>query len=172
MAVIGTIRKTLGSGVILVGVAIGAFIVSDLFTGKRGSRNSVPSVGTIAGEEITAMDYNRRVEENIEIQRSNQNKEALTAQETFDIRQNTWSQYLNEIIMGKEYEKLGLTVTTEELYDLVQGPRPHSLIRQYFQDPETQQYNPELVINFLQNLDNMKPEVKQQWLNLEKVHQR
>jgi peptidyl-prolyl cis-trans isomerase D len=168
MALIGTIRKHSALAVILVGVAIGAFIVSDLFTGKRGSRKSIPSVGTIAGEEITALDYNRRVEDNIEIQRSNQNKENLTAQETFDIRQNTWNQYLSEIIMGKEYDKLGVTVTTEELYDMVQGPNPHKLIRQYFVDPKTNQYDPQLVINFLQNLDNMKPEVKKQWLNLEK----
>jgi len=102
------------------------------------------------------------------MQRTNQNKEDLTAQETFDIRQSTWTQYLNEIIMGKEYERLGINVTTEELYDLVQGPRPHNLIRQYFQDPNTKQYSPQMVINFLQNLDNMKPEVKKQWLNLEK----
>jgi len=168
MAVIGTIRKHSALAVILVGVAIGAFIVSDLFTGKRGGRNSIPSLGTIAGEEITVTDYNRRVDENIELQRANQNKENLTVQETFDIRQNTWTQYLNEIIMGKEYDRLGLTVTTEELYDLVQGPRPHNLIMQYFQDPNTNQYSPQLVINFLQNLDNMKPEVKKQWLNLEK----
>lgn len=168
MAVIGTIRKHSALAVILVGVAITAFIVSDLFSGKRGGRNSIPSLGTIAGEEITVTDYNRRVDENIEMQRANQNKENLTAQETFDIRQSTWTQYLNEIIMGKEYDRLGLTVTTEELYDLVQGPRPHNLIRQYFQDPNTQQYSPQMVINFLQNLDNMKPEVKKQWLNLEK----
>jgi len=168
MALIGTIRKHSALAVILIGVAITAFIVSDLFTGKRGSRNSIPSLGTIAGEEITVKDYNKRVEDNIEIQRSNQNKENLTAQESYDIRQNTWTQYLKEIIMGKEYDRLGLTVSTEELYDLVQGPRPHNLIMQYFQDPNTKQYSPQMVINFLQNLDNMKPEVKKQWLNLEK----
>jgi peptidyl-prolyl cis-trans isomerase D len=169
MALIGTIRKHSALAVILIAVAITAFIVSDLFSGKRGGgRNSVPPVGTIAGEEITLTEYNRRVDENLEIQRVNQNKESLTVQETFDIRQNTWTQYLNEIIMGMEYENLGLSVTTEELYDLVQGPRPHNLIKQYFQDPATGQYSPELVINFLQNLDNMKPEVRKQWLNLEK----
>jgi peptidyl-prolyl cis-trans isomerase D len=70
--------------------------------------------------------------------------------------------------MGKEYDKLGITVTTDELFALVQGPNPHSLIKQYFQDPATKQYSPEMVLNFLQNLDNMKPEVKKQWLNLEK----
>jgi peptidyl-prolyl cis-trans isomerase D len=168
MAVIGTIRKHSALAVIFIAVAITAFIVSDLFSGKTGGGSGIPPVGTIAGEEITLTEYNRRVDDNIEIQRTNQNKEALTAQETFDIRQNTWTQYLSEIIMGKEYEKLGISVTTEELYDLVQGPNPHSLIRQYFQDPATGQYSPELVLNFLQNLDNMSPEVKKQWLNLEK----
>lgn len=168
MALIGTIRKHSALAVILVGVAITAFIVSDLFTGRGKRGHAQPSIGTIAGEEITVKDYNQRVEDNIEIQRSNQNKPNLTAKETFDIRQNAWTEYLKEIIMGKEYDRLGLNVTTDELYDLVQGPRPHSLIRQYFQDPNTKQYSPQMVLNFLQNLDNMKPEVKKQWLNLEK----
>jgi peptidyl-prolyl cis-trans isomerase D len=166
MAIIGKIRKHSALAVILIGVAIAAFIISDLFTGR--GNNSIPAMGVIAGEEISATDYNRRVEDNLEIQRSNQGKETLTQQESFDIRQSTWNQYLNEIIMGKQYEKLGLTVTTEELYDLVQGPNPHSLIQQYFQDPATGRYNPQVVQNFLQNLDQMQPEVKKQWLNLEK----
>lgn len=168
MAIIGTLRKHSALAVILIGVAITAFIVSDLFSGKRGRGRSVPSIGTIAGEEITVADYNRRVDENIDIQKNNQNKESLTPSETFDIRQSTWMQYLNEIIMGKEYDRLGLVVTTDELYDLVQGPQPHNLIQQYFKDPATGQYSPQVIQNFLQNLDNMKPEVRDQWLNLEK----
>jgi peptidyl-prolyl cis-trans isomerase D len=168
MALIGTIRKHSALAVILVGVAISAFIVSDLFTGRGKRGHALPVIGEIAGEDITVKDYNQRVEDNLEIQRSNQNKGNLTPQETFDIRQSTWTQYLNEIIMGKEYDRLGIAVTTDELFALVQGPRPHNLIRQYFQDPATKQYSPQMVLNFLQNLDNMKPEVKKQWLNLEK----
>lgn len=166
MALIGTIRKHSALAVILIGIAIAAFILSDLFSGRSG--RGIPPVGTVAGEDIMYNDYNRRVEDNLEIQRLNQNRENLTQQEIFDIRQSTWNQLLNEIILGKEYEKLGLAVTTEELYDLVQGPRPHSLIRQYFQDPATGAYNPALVQNFLQNLDQMQPEAKKQWLNLER----
>jgi len=168
MAIIGTLRKHSALAVILVGVAIAAFIVSDLFSGKRGRGNGVPAVGTIAGEEITVTDYNRRVDVNLENQKANQNKESLTPGETFDIRQSTWNQYLDEIIMGNEYKKLGLSVTTEELYDLVQGPRPHNLIQQYFKDPQTGMYSPTVVQNFLQNLDNLTPEVRKQWLDLEK----
>jgi len=128
----------------------------------------MPEVGQIEGVEITGMEYNRRVEDNMEIQKSNQNKENLTAQEAYDVRNNTWNQFVNEVIMGAEYEKLGIVVTKDELFDLVQGPRPHRLIQQYFTDPNTGQYSPQTVLNFLQNLDNMEPEVKKQWLNLEK----
>lgn len=170
MAIIGKIRKHSALAVILVGVAITAFIVSDLFTGRgRGGRKrSIPEVGRIENVEITSMEFNRRVEENLEIQRTNQNKDNLTAQETFDVRNNTWNQFLNEVIMGNEYDELGLKVTTDELFDLVQGQHPHRLIMQYFTDPNTGQYSPQIVMNFLQNLDKLEPKVKTQWLNLEK----
>jgi peptidyl-prolyl cis-trans isomerase D len=165
MAIIGTIRKHSALAVILVGVAIGAFILSDLFTGP--GKQSIPPMGVIAGEEISASDYNRKVDENIKTQQINLGKEALTAEESFEVRVSTWDQYLNEIILGKEYEKIGLTVTTEELYDLVQGPRPHRLITQYFTNPETGLYDPEVVRNFLLNLNSVDPEVKKQWIALE-----
>jgi len=170
MAIIGKIRKHSALAVILVGIAITAFIVSDLFTGRgRGGRKrSIPEIGRIENVEITNIEFSRRVEENLEIQRSNQNKENLTQQEAYEVRNSTWNQFVNEIIMGNEYDHLGLAVTTEELFDLVQGQNPHRLILQYFVDPNTGAYNPQMVINFLQNLDNMDPDVKKQWLNLEK----
>lgn len=170
MAIIGTIRKHFSVlAVVLVGLAIGAFIFSDLVTGPKGSRsNRIPTIGTVNGTDILAADYNRKVDDNLEIQRINQGVEALSAQDAFNVRVSTWNQYLNEIIMGAEYEKLNLAVTTEELFDLVQGPRPHRLISQYFSDPNTGVFNPQTVVNFLQNLDQMQPEVKKQWLNLEK----
>ena len=45
----------------------------------------------------------------------------------------------------KNMKNLGLTVTTDELFDLVQGPNPHPLIKQYFADPATGQYNRNLI---------------------------
>jgi peptidyl-prolyl cis-trans isomerase D len=74
---------------------------------------------------------------------------------------------VREILMEKEYEELGLTVTTDELFDLVQGPNPHALIKQYFADPSTGQYNRSLIIDYLQNLDNLPADAKQQWIAFE-----
>ncbi len=165
MAIIGTIRKHSALAVILVGVAIAAFVLSDLF--KPRNRQQQP-LGDIAGEEISINDFNKKVDENIEIQKANQNKANLTAEESFNVRNSTWSQFISEILMGREYDALDLSVTTDELFDLVQGQHPHPIIMQYFKDPSTGKFNPQLVINFLQNLDKADPQVKKQWLSLER----
>lgn len=164
MAIIGSIRKHSALAVIIVGVAIAAFVLSDLF---RGGNQQAPPVGVIDGEEISIVDYNRRVDENLEIRRANQGVETLPAEEAYNVRVTTWGQYERDIIMGKEYEALGLVVTTSELFDLVQGNNPHRLIVQYFTDPQTNVFNPNLVLQFLQNLDNMDAATRKQWLNLE-----
>ncbi len=70
--------------------------------------------------------------------------------------------------MEKEYEELGLIVTKEELFELIQGVNPHPQIKQYFADPNTGIYDRRLIVQYLQNFDNMPPESKQQWIQFEK----
>jgi len=81
----------------------------------------------------------------------------------------TWTQMVRDLVMNKEYDRLGVTVSKDELFDLVQGKNPHQYILQYFKDPNTNQYNPQLVINFLKQLDQVEPEQKKNWLILEKA---
>ena len=76
---------------------------------------------------------------------------------------------VKEILMGNEYDQLGLTVSPEELFDQVQGKNPHRYILQYFKDPKTNLYDPALVLNYLKSLDQQEPKAKQQWLRFEKA---
>ena len=169
MAIIGTIRKHSGLAVALVGIAIAAFVLSDLF--KAGPRN-INNIGSIDGVEIPFTDFNYKVEENIEAQKINQEKENLSYSETFTIKQNTWQQYINEIIMNGEYEKLDLVVSGDELFDQLQGENPHHLIRQYFVNPETGRYDRNFVIQYIQHLDQLDPKAKNQWLSFEQFIKR
>ncbi|MBU2651167.1 MAG: SurA N-terminal domain-containing protein [Bacteroidetes bacterium] len=169
MAVIGRIRKHSGLAVILVGVAIAAFVLSDLFSARP---NQYKDVGEIEDVKISFSDFNYRVEENIEAQKINQNKENLTYDEAFVVRNNTWDQYLNEILMDNEYEELGLAVSSDELFDLIQGNNPHRLILQYFVNPETGRFDREFVIRYLQSLNQMTPQQQRQWVNFEKYIKR
>ncbi|MBM3405697.1 MAG: hypothetical protein FJY10_12515, partial [Bacteroidetes bacterium] len=65
--------------------------------------------------------------------------------------------------------KIGLTVSDEEMLELVQGKNPHRFILQYFKDPNTGAYDPNLVRNYLRNLDKMEQKDKDQWYAFEKA---
>ena len=87
----------------------------------------------------------------------------------YNIRQSTWNNMVKNLVMGEEYSKLGLTVTSDELFELVQGKHPHRYILQYFKDPKTGNYDPALVLNYLRNLEKMESKARDQWLQFEKA---
>jgi len=166
MAIIGRIRKHSGLVVIFVGVAIAAFVIGDF--GKKRYKGT-NDIGSVNGEVIPNMDFNAKVEEMIQMQKENSQNEKITDQETYNIRTSTWNNLVKDMIMGKEYSQLGLTVCPDELFDQVQGKNPHRYILQYFKDPKTGVYDPAMVLNYLKNLDKMEPKNKEQWLRFEKA---
>lgn len=165
MAVIGTIRKQSTFLVIIIGVALAAFVLGDFAKGGGASREV--NIGKVEGEEITIMDFNMKVDQNIESTKQQQNKERLEPDEVFRLKNDTWTQMVSDIIYQNEYTELGIEVTSDELFELVQGPNPHPLIQQYFTNPQTGIYDRNLVIQYLQNLDNLPAASKQQWFLLE-----
>ncbi len=167
MAVIGQIRKHSGLIIVIVGVALAAFVLGDFLQPRN--KYQANYIGEIAGEEIPIQDFNSKVEEQIQIRREQQQSDKLSEQDAYQIRQGVWSQMVEEIIMGNEYKKLGLTVTSEELSDQILGPEPHRFVQQSFKNSNTQTFDREMVMNFLQNLDEQKPDMKSRYLNLEKM---
>lgn len=161
MAVIGTIRKQSGLLIVIIGVALAAFVLGDFL--KPGSNRTVTNVAEVEGEDITYAQFNAKYEQNLEAQKRNQNKENFTAEETFRLRQQTWDQMIEQIVLSTEYSKLGLTVSAEELFEQLQGDEPHPYILQYFKDPETNQYDPELVRNYIKQLEQMDAATRSQW---------
>lgn len=163
MAILGNIRKHSGLVVTIVGVAIAAFVIGDL--SRKSSRHQT-NVGDIDGEEITYKEFEQKVDANAELTKQGMGKENLTAEELFTVRQNTWNQLVNEQVMGKQYEALGISISEEELTDLIQGPNPHRFIVQNFTNPDTKQFDHNLLVNFLQTLDQREPAVQKQMENL------
>ena len=166
MAIIGRIRKHSGLAVIFVGVAIAAFVIGDF--GKKRVKGT-NDVGSVNGDVITHADFNSKVEEMIQMQKDNNPNEKITDDQTYNIRQSTWNNMVKEMIMAKEDDQLGLTVSSDELFDQVQGKNPHRYILQYFKDPKTGAYDPSMVLNYLKNLDQMEPKNKEQWIRFEKA---
>lgn len=166
MAIIGNIRKKSGIVIIIIGVALAAFVLGD-FVRKGPERGN--DIGIIAGEAITHTDFESRVQKQEEQYKQQSGKENLSSAEILQIREMTWSQLVRETIMQKEYDKLGVKVGKDELFDLVQGKHIHPYIVQSFTDPQTGQFNPATVVQFIKTLDQREPEVKDQWLKIEKA---
>lgn len=164
MALIGKIRQRSGLLIAVIGIALAAFVLGDF--AKSGGKQEF-HVGTVDGENISIQDFNKKFEDNAEATRQQRQTERLSQDELFSLRESTWNQMVQQIIMQREYDHLGLVVSTEELFDLVQGPNPHPAIVSNFTNPETGQYDRNLVLNYLQNLDNMPPAAKEQWLRFE-----
>ena len=166
MAVIGKIRKRGGIITIVIGIALAAFVLGD-FVRKRPKDNK--NLCEISGEKITYVNFEKKVDEQLELVKQQTGKENPTTTEVFQIREQVWKNLVRDIILGKEYDELGIDVSAEELTDLVTGKEPHQYILQNFTDPQTGQFNPVAVNNFMKNIDQyeeQKPGTKVQWENL------
>lgn len=168
MAVIGRIRNRVGILIGFVGVSMVLFILGDLVTSNTGllKRNS-NVVGVIGGEKIRYPEFEKRVEkltENYKINTKNENVD----QNTQDmLREQAWQMFVTDNTLGKEYQKLGLSCSAGELYDMCTGKNPHPQIKQAFTDPKTNIFDPNTVIKFLKDLPNRDAATQRQWKTFE-----
>ena len=165
MALIGQIRKHSGLLVVIIGVALAAFVLGDFLKPRQAHHENY--IGEIAGDEIPSQEFFQKVSEQEQVTKEQRKTENLDPQDVFQIKQSIWNQLVQEIIMGKEYEKIGLSLTTGELEEQILGDNPHKYVQQSFTDPETKTFNREMVTSFLQNLDGQTPDMKRRYLNLE-----
>ena len=156
MATLQKIRDHAGTLVtIIVALALLAFIVGDLFKADGTFGSSRNNVGTIAGTAIPYQYYQARVEENTEIYKQNTQQNALESAVYDQIQDQTWEQLVRQYVIEEEYEKAGINVSADELFDMVQGNFVDPQVQQIpiFRDSETGQFDRNLVIQFLKNKD-------------------
>lgn len=153
------------AGYVLVGAiafAIIAFIVGDLIgTGKPFWEASQRVVGSIDGEDVSIDEFTPKVDQSIE-QFKQQYGGAVNPQMQAMAVDNAWQAEVANVLLGKEYARLGLTVSSVELFDLIQGKNPSPLIMQYFGNPQTGQFDRAGVISSLK-AQSKDPKLKEQW---------
>jgi len=168
MAIVSKIREKSGLAVGIVALSLAFFIVgSDILGPNSVLFGNKQVVGEVAGEDISAQEYQDQLKqlENEYFLNSNKNP---TEAEMVGLREQAW----NTIIFNKahkpEFEKLGIAVTDAELEDMVQGNNIHPSIKQAFTDPNTQQFDQQQIINFLKNIDKVPPQQQAAWFNFER----
>ncbi len=168
MAAIGQIRKHSGLLLVVVGIALAAFVLGDFLRPSAGRPEHL--IGKIDGNELRIQTFNEKLSEQLQARRDQlEEDQRLTAQDEFQIRQQVWNQFVEEIIMGNQYEKIGLSITPEELTDAFVGEQANRLVQQSFRDPNTGSFNPQVVANFIRNLDQQTPELRRRYFTLENM---
>jgi len=170
MATLQNIRNRGGLMVaIVIGLALGAFILGDMLnSGSKLMKPSQMKIAEIDGESVQYPDFQKKVEELSEIYKSNSSQAQIDENTWDQIREQVWQGYLQENIIGKASEKLGITVSAEELFDLIQGKNPHPIIQQLFKDPKTGQVDKSTLLRFLKSLEtNATAQQKSYWLYME-----
>lgn len=166
---INTIREKMGTFVvILVGAAILAFVIADLLGPQSSLFNNVDrTVGEIAGEEVTLEEFQNKMDE-LEAQFALRNGgRNLTEAQRSALRNQAWDALVAQKSFRQQYENLGLRVTDEEVIDMVQGNNISEELRQSFVNPETGEFDRNMLINYLANIENMPPQQQAMWFAFE-----
>ena len=92
---------------------------------------------------------------------------------TEEIREQAWQALVRKYLYDKKYDALGIEVSGDELFDLIQGRNPSPLVIRNFTNPQTGEFDRGYVLRYLQNMEQ-NPDAKIYWLFMEKeiVNQR
>jgi len=169
MSIITQIRNKAGLMVAIIGLAILSFLLMDVFSGN-GIFSGPPSntVGEIDGDEIGLMYFEGRTTEAVENYKVNSQQDKVDDQTLGMLRENVWNELIREKVLGTSYQQLGLAVSAEELFDMVQGSNINPSVRQAFSNPQTGEFDRAQVVQFLRNLSEQPEDVQRRWFNFEK----
>ncbi|HLF14611.1 MAG TPA: peptidylprolyl isomerase, partial [Bacteroidota bacterium] len=104
-------------------------------TGRKDASRSVDAqmVGYIDGEGIPFRDFSDIVQQNIDNQRAQAGIEPEDYQVRL-IRDQVWNSLVTERLYDAEIERLGLSVSDQEIIDAVRGENPPAFLRPQFTD--------------------------------------
>lgn len=155
MSVIQKIRDKYATLMILaVCVSLVAFLLMDAFVGPKSFFQGSTEVGSVDGQGMEYRDFSSQVQQAEEMQRAQNPNAAMNDQTREMIQNQVWDQFVSNIVLGEEYKQLGIGFPTEELTDLTvtTDADPQVQAIQAFQNPQTGQFDPNRVIQFLHQL--------------------
>ena len=171
MATLGKIRNRSGLLLTVIGVAMLAFILGDFMSSLGSAGGGSIYVGEVLGEDVMRQAYEVKVEEGIENWKSQNQQGVLNQTTTAQIRSQIWDQYVRDLIMNNEFGKLGIDVSDDEFFELLQGLNVHPEISKVpaFQDQETGQFDRTKVLGYLKQIDqDPTGEARTRWVGFQK----
>ena len=150
MAALGTIRKRGVTLIAIIGLGLFAFIAEEAFRSCEATSNEQrQQVGKVLGEKISVQDFQTLVDEYQEVIKMTQGRDNLSEEELNQVKDQVWNSYVNSIIMKKEAEKLGLTVTDAELQNILKEGTNPILMQTPFVNQQTGRFDASQLTKFI-----------------------
>ena len=152
MPMMAKMRSLAPAFIISVGALFVLFMVisdSNVLQALGGRANYV---GKVNGDEITYQDFSNVLERQRE-QMQKQNGTDLTEEQTLQLREQVWDAMVTQILLKQQINKYGITVSNDEVKDIILGDDPPAFLKQNFID-STGKFNREQYESALFNPQN------------------
>jgi len=168
MGFINKIREKTGLAVGIIALGLGLFVVGGDLLGPNSTLlgGNTNEIGEINGTTITLEEFQSKVDE-LSFNFSMSTGRNPSGDDMYSIRQQAWDLLVNKYAYQEEFDGLGITVTDEEVVDMVQGNNISPEIVQAFTNPETGEFDRDQIVNYLQNLSAMPAQQQAAWYNFE-----
>jgi len=126
MAVLGKIRSKGALLVGIIGLGLFAFIAEEAFRSCESTRNQQRmQVGEVLGKKINVQEFQELIDEYTDVMKVSQGRETFSEEELNQIKDQVWNQYVQNSLIEEECKKIGLTVTDQEMANLMaEGTNP------------------------------------------------
>ena len=159
MAVLSKLRNSTWV-LILVLVSLALFIISDYFSSNnKYGISSGENVGEINGTDISLIEFDSRYKQLLAQMSANGTEE--TEETKAQASNYAWNQFLQTLIIDKEFERLGVEVSVKEAGELLYSENAHPTIKQYFSKDGV--FSPSNVLNFKNQMAKKDPKVMEQF---------
>jgi peptidyl-prolyl cis-trans isomerase D len=148
----------------VIGFALFAFIIGEVVrSGGSFFRDDRNMLGEVGGEKIAYDEFTKKVDQSSAQFKQQSGQNNLSPQIINYVQTNVWNQYVNELILKKEADKLGLIVGDDEVRAMETGSNPSPQIVQAFGDPKTGKVDISKLNEFLNKLPTLSADMRQQW---------
>ena len=167
MAAIGKIRSW---GPVLVGaiaLALFAFIAEEAVRSCETTRNDQrQQVGQVLGEKVSVQDFQKLLDEYQEVIKMQQGQENLNEQQLNQVKDAVWQTLVQNRLIENEAKKLGLTVTDEEVQNILKEGTNQMLLSTPFVNQQTGRFDANALQQFLAEYKQQQatnPQLAQQY---------
>ena len=154
MATLQTIRSKGPLLVVVIGLALFAFIAGDAWKVLQPHQGK-QDVGEINGKTLTAQEYQKMVDEYAEVIKLTQGLNSLNDDQLTQVKDQVWQSYVNNQLIAAEAKKLGLTVSDAEIQAIIEEGTHPLFMQTPFRNPQTGAFDKDMLKKFLVDYANL-----------------